>query len=116
MYLDQIDGCSMVKYAIIFYDCNNIASELFVPNAFTPDDNHINNFFGSKGIHIQEFKMSIFNRWGDMIYFTEDIKKGWDGNLNGKPCKQDVYLYKIRFVNWNNELQIQTGKFTLLRR
>ncbi len=71
---------------------------LFIPNTFTPDNNGVNDIFTVKGVGIDDknFKMIIFDRWGEKIFETTDIYKGWDGSTKkGSKAKQDVYVYKI---------------------
>lgn len=69
---------------------------LFIPNAFTPDDNRINEKFKvvSNSV-VTNFKGLIFNRWGELIYEWDDIAEGWDGYINGTLSQIDVYVYKI---------------------
>ncbi|MCX7729301.1 MAG: PKD domain-containing protein, partial [Bacteroidia bacterium] len=72
---------------------------IYIPNVFTPDGNGLNDIFQPKGIGIDEsnYKMLIFDRWGEKIFESNDFKKGWDGSVKGNPGKvtQDVYVYKI---------------------
>ncbi len=72
---------------------------IYIPNVFTPDGNGLNDEFQPKGVGIDEdnYKLLIFDRWGEMIYESNNFKKGWDGTVKGKPNKatQDVYIYKI---------------------
>jgi gliding motility-associated-like protein len=71
----------------------------YIPNAFTPTNNDgINDYFTGVGIGIDKYEMWIFDRWGAMIYYTDDIKKGWDGRVQGKTAegKQDVYTWKVK--------------------
>ena len=49
------------------------------------------------GVGLYEFELLIYNRWGQLIYKTNDQSEGWDGTVNGKPCQIDVYVYKIIF-------------------
>ncbi len=69
---------------------------VFIPNAFTPDGDGDNETFFLKGYGIVEddFQFMIFNRWGDMIYYTEKFEP-WDGKVDGKLAPQGVYIYRI---------------------
>jgi gliding motility-associated-like protein len=89
---------------------------LYIPNAFTPDGNGSNDFFAPKGSEINEFKMMIFDRWGEMIFSTEDINKGWDGTANHgeKIAEQGVYVYKIEVRDFHEKYHDYTGHVTLL--
>lgn len=66
-----------------------------LPNAFTPDGNGINDLFMAKAtydVNIR-FIMHVFNRWGETVFESTDISKGWDGNFRGIPCPTDVYIW-----------------------
>ncbi|TND07508.1 MAG: PKD domain-containing protein [Bacteroidetes bacterium] len=72
---------------------------LYVPNTFTPNGDGINDFFFPLGIGIDpdRFEMLIFDRWGNLIYKTIDMTKGWDGKVQGHPdlAQIDTYVWKI---------------------
>ena len=100
--------------------------ELVFPNAFTPNDlgpsdgsyepDQLNNdiFFPiQKGV--QEYKLQIFNRWGELIFQSEDVNIGWDGYYRGELCKQDVYVWKVRALFSDGEEIEKAGDVTLLR-
>ena len=69
----------------------------WIPNAFTPNHDGKNEFFGPVAMGIKNFHMSIFDRWGNQIFETNDIARGWDGTLHGSKCQEDVYVWKIEF-------------------
>lgn len=89
---------------------------IYIPNAFTPDGNGTNDFFTAKGQEITEFRMMIFNRWGELIFETDNIEKGWDGRANGgNDIAQDgVYVYKIEVRDFRNKYYDYMGHVTLL--
>ncbi len=94
------------------------AFTLYVPNAFSPNDDNKNETFTGKGIGIKEFKMWIFDRWGNEIYYTEDINKGWDGTFAKHPetvSLQDVFVYKINVKDDLEKKHEKNGTFTLVR-
>jgi len=90
---------------------------LYIPNAFTPDGNHLNSTFAPIGSNIAEFKMYIFNRWGNLIYETNDIFKGWDGSYknNGTPAEQGVYVYRIITKDKVGQVREYVGHVTLVK-
>jgi len=72
---------------------------LWMPNVFTPDGDGINDVFlpvYNPDIEIT-FQMQIFNKWGEQIFSTNDIAKGWDGTYKGQLCTEDVYSWVISF-------------------
>ena len=82
---------------------------MFVPNAFTPDGDGINELFKAVGPSAQAMKLSVFNRWGEQLFHTENINIGWDGLYGGALQKQDVYIYKLKYCD-----EDRVGHVTLL--
>lgn len=72
---------------------------LYIPNAFTPDDNGNNERFLPRGTNIEQFSMVIYNRWGNKVFETDDMSVGWDGRNNGNLVQEDVYVYVINYTN-----------------
>jgi gliding motility-associated-like protein len=89
----------------------------YIPNAFTPNGNGKNEYFTGKGENIAEYKMLIFDRWGDMIFETDDLSRPWDGRANGGKdiAQQDVYVYLVDVVDIFGEKHQFVGHVTLLR-
>jgi gliding motility-associated-like protein len=88
-------GCYGIDsvYIEILFKC------IDVPNAFTPNGDGLNDFFEAESIcPIKYFKMLIYNRWGEKLYESNDITKGWDGRKNGKDCPGDSYVYVISYI------------------
>lgn len=74
------------------------ASILEMPNAFSPNDDGINDHYHPKSFqNIVEFKAYIFNRWGQCLYTWNDIENGfWDGTYKGRPVKDGVYFVRVK--------------------
>lgn len=99
---------------------------VIVPNAFTPrnesstagyldKEDGLNDIFYPLTEGVTEIQLQIFNRWGQFMYQSTTLNKGWDGTYNGNACKADVYVYKIwvRFVDGSTTTKV--GDVTLLR-
>ena len=72
---------------------------LDVPNAFTPNSDGLNDVFLPVTIcPIKEYRMLIFNRWGEKLFESNDINYGWDGKKNGTDCPGDTYVFKITYT------------------
>ncbi len=73
--------------------------EIYIPNAFSPNNDGINDIFQIKFPHstfnLQHSTLSIFDRWGGEVFSSSGIDNGWDGKKNGKDCPGGVYVYKI---------------------
>jgi len=93
------------------------AYTFYIPNAFTPDGDGLNDIFTAVGEEIEEFEMQIFNRWGEKIHETYSLEKGWDGSAKSgsEVSEQGVYVYNIRLKDYTGQLHRFTGKVTLLK-
>jgi len=93
------------------------AYNFYIPNAFTPDNDGLNEVFTAVGEEIKEFSMKIFNRWGEKIFETHDLEKGWDGRAKdgNEIAQQDVYVYNIRLKDYRGKLHTMQGKVTLIK-
>lgn len=96
-------------------------SRVYIPNAFTPDGDRLNDIFYVKGKGIRSIKsMRVYNRWGQVVYETfnaniEEPLRGWNGTYNGKMAEGAVYVYYIEFVCDTGELFARKGTITLIR-
>ena len=84
-----------------------------IPNAFTPNDDGLNDTFKPYESNIEDYTMLIFNKFGEKIFTSNDINIGWDGYFKGK-IRQGSYVYKIVFKIDGKEIT-QTGKFVLIK-
>ncbi len=88
----DINGCSASDPVRIYYD-----AIIYVPNTFTPNHNGTNEMFFALGVNIKDFKLEIFNRWGELIYSGDALSQMWDGTYAGKPSPDGVYTWKIEY-------------------
>jgi gliding motility-associated-like protein len=106
-------GCYDTAYSEI-----TIQAEFFfwIPNAFTPNKNEVNDVFKPKVIGVHDYAFLIFDRWGIKIFDTSNTEEGWSGYYKNKLCKDDVYVYKITFKDdLQNDFHQYIGKVTLLK-
>lgn len=89
----------------------------YIPNAFTPNDDGVNDTFSGRGIFISKFEMRIFDRWGNMIFLSDDIIKSWDGKANhgAEIAPRDVYIYDVKVTDFKNRKHDYKGIVTLVR-
>ena len=91
----------------------------YVPNSFSPDGDQHNNVFEPvfhSGFDPYSFEMKIFNRWGELIFTTNDAKLGWDGTYLGRMVQDGVYTWSIKFKRKNNDEYMEDrGHVNLLR-
>jgi gliding motility-associated-like protein len=91
----------------------------YVPNTFTPDGDEFNNVFSpvfTSGFDPHNYTMTIYNRWGETLFESNDTKYGWDGTYNGETCKSGIYTWTIRFKSSESDKKItKTGHIQLLK-
>lgn len=90
---------------------------LYIPNAFTPNGDGLNDLFTAKGIYVTTFEMHIFDRWGNLLYQSDNMDLGWDGKANGgaEEAQTDVYIYKINVTDFKMLKHSYKGTVTLVR-
>jgi gliding motility-associated-like protein len=95
---------------------NQIFCDIWVPNVFTPNGDGINDRFRVLGTvgRLDNFSFSIFNRWGERVFQTQDRYLGWDGMHKGTPAPMDTYVYMLEY-NLRGQPVLQKGNFHLLR-
>ncbi len=109
-----LDGCTATDTIQLVGDCF-----MDVPNVFSPNGDGVNDYFmprpdAAKGLGT--FSMSIFNRWGQTVFETDNIYgRGWDGRFNGSEQPQGVYIYLIDATFVDGQKETHKGNVTLLR-
>ncbi len=88
---------------------------IWIPNAFTPSEDGINDVFQPKGYGILKYNIAIYDRWGEKLYTSKNIFEGWDGTYNGQLCKDDVYIWKITVTNIFHKQKDYVGHVSLIR-
>lgn len=99
----SVDGC--IGYASTKVI---VSGPLFIPNAFTPNGDGLNNEFLIKGYHLERYRIFIYNRWGEIIYKTDNLNNTWDG----RDCQEDTYVYLIENKKTGKQYK---GCVTLIR-
>lgn len=116
----------VTQIAINQYGCRDTTSHpvringettTFIPNAFTPNGNGLNDVFAPQMYGVTEYKMLIFDRWGLQIFMTDDMNIGWNGRVNGTGAEvqQDVYVYKIYTKDLMHNDHKYIGSVTVVR-
>ena len=99
--------------------CVEITPEFtcFIPNAFSPNHDGINDDFYCKANNVLTFEMYIYDRWGNKVFYTDDLNKHWDGDTNENRivAQEDVYVYIIHIKDTNKEKHDYIGNITLVR-
>ncbi len=115
----DISGCiaEPVKYDVEVSICEEF--KIFIPNAFSPNDDMYNDFFMVSGFGFDpnSFIMSIYDRWGMRLYYTTDINRPWYGidDETKLPYPQGIYTYRIMLCDIHGILHEYSGSITLLQ-
>ncbi len=107
------NGCNKKDSILITVteDCGHI----FVPNAFSPNGDNENDVLYVYGGCIESIDFVIYDRWGNKVFETEDIKTGWDGTFKGSPMNTGVFVYYMKALLLNKNVVTQKGNITLVR-
>ncbi len=101
---------------VFFMTGECIEPYIFVPKAFTPNNDSNNDFFIVRGVNIKELYFVVWDRWGEKVYETEDPQaQGWDGTFKGKELTPDSYAWYLRVTCGNGETYTNKGDVTLLK-
>ncbi|MEO6288491.1 MAG: PKD domain-containing protein, partial [Ginsengibacter sp.] len=89
---------------------------LYVPNAFTPNGDNLNDIFNAVPLGMKSLNyFRIYNRFGEVVFSTNQLNKGWNGTLNGKPQNPDVYVWIIEGTDYQDTKIFKRGIVTLIR-
>lgn len=88
---------------------------IYVPNTFTPNGDGINDLFVVKGKDIKTFEFWIFDRWGELIFHTNNMNTYWDGTFGGKPVQIDAYIWKMEYEDYQNHYGNLIGHVNVIR-
>ncbi|MCX7650925.1 MAG: gliding motility-associated C-terminal domain-containing protein [Flavobacteriales bacterium] len=90
-------GCSDTAFSRVYIDG---AMTFYLPTAFTPDNDNLNEVFKPVGTFIstEGYHFLIFDRWGEKIFETRDLNAGWDGTFGGRRVKNDTYVWMVRLI------------------
>lgn len=125
-HIYQEYGNYLIKQTVTnAFGCSDTISQLvkilpeyrfWIPNAFTPDENLLNDYFMPIAIGVVNYEFEIFDRWGEKLFRTNNPKQGWNGFYKGKECKQDTYVWRITFKNVVTEKdEVHYGHVSLLK-
>ncbi|MDR1760960.1 MAG: gliding motility-associated C-terminal domain-containing protein, partial [Bacteroidales bacterium] len=128
-YMSCLDFPYDIRYSIHMYDTLGcfeedaeiqflivIETKAALPQAFTPNGDGNNDIAFVRGWGIKEFlEVKIFNRWGQVVFESNDLQNGWDGRYKGEDQPMETYSYTLRYIDSKNEEQSAKGYITLIR-
>jgi gliding motility-associated-like protein len=96
--------------------------QLFIPTAFTPNDDKLNDYFEVNILGSEAIEVFIFNRWGERIYYNANQHNGiqnngdaWDGKRDGKTLPYDTYIYQLNIKFFDGTVKTVSGSITLMK-
>jgi gliding motility-associated-like protein len=92
--------------------------DVIMPNAFTPNGDGVNDIFRVPPIYqsVKLHYLIVYNRWGEKVFESKDVNKGWDGNLKGLPQPSGNYVWVVEYENpVTGQLQLAKGSVVLMR-
>lgn len=88
---------------------------LFLPDAFSPNGDGINDTFGAKGVFFDDFQLVVYNRWGQPVFASTAATDGWDGTIDGDRAPEGNYIYKVTITDNTGKQFVKAGTVLLLR-
>ncbi|MBL7942385.1 MAG: gliding motility-associated C-terminal domain-containing protein [Flavobacteriales bacterium] len=98
----------------IFFETNAYTPYFFLPNIFTPNGDSKNEKFGPDALDLATYSMKLYNRWGALVFESDNFTDGWDGKIGSSIASEGTYYYIIEFTYYcNEEVQRREGSFYL---
>lgn len=114
-FVTASNTCGNYTDSIQLSDC---PCKFTIQNVFTPDGNRINDMFMPEGCFPADYRLIIYNRWGEALFESASVSIGWDGTFNGQPVSEGVYFWVIDYTENNQSVmnhKVKHGTITLLR-
>jgi gliding motility-associated-like protein len=124
MHLYDEPGIYDLRLTVTNGDCQDIKYDrvkvksiftFYIPSAFTPDADNINETFFGTGEGVTEYNMQIHNRWGELLFVSNDLDLHWNGTFKGKQVEAGVYTYKFYILDLDNYGHQYSGVVHLVR-
>jgi gliding motility-associated-like protein len=110
-YTDE-NGCVVADTLVLTVLPQGVA---FFPTAFSPNGDGNNDTFHVLGSQIRNYNISIYNRWGEKVFTSNNIAEGWDGTYKEVEQPMGVYIYYASVIFMQNETRQFKGSITLIR-
>lgn len=109
------NNCSAEEEIQLFNLVDDCACFVYVPNAFSPNGDNKNDELFVRGDCVSSLKFRVFNRWGNLVFETEQLMDGWDGTHKGELQNSGVFVYTLEVTYDNGSTEKESGDITLLR-
>lgn len=117
LYFTDQHNCKHLLKTILVVVETDLCNEgtVYLPTGFTPNGDGTNDILFIRSNFVSEVYLTIYDRWGEKLFETSDVKNGWDGMFKGKQLDQGVYGYYMTFKCNNGQESFKKGNITLLR-
>ena len=112
LYVTSAYGCTDSTIGSIHV---RLHENLYIPNAFSPNNNDLNDYFSIVAENIKTLNIIIFDRWGEIIYTSNDKYFKWDGTYNGDRVQQGIYGYIITAKGYTGDENTYKGTLTVVK-
>jgi len=106
------NGCKVSASDTLLARADNLVA---IPDAFSPNGDGTNDTFKVYAWSVKEFHLAIYNRWGTLVFETDDVNVGWDGTYKGIPQPSEVYTFYFTVLHKNLKTESHEGSVTLFR-
>lgn len=106
------NGCSSIDNITIYVEFQNV---IFVPNIFSPNGDGVNDILYVRGMGVSNLKFFLYDRWGEKVFETTSLDKGWDGTFRGKEMNKAVFVYYLEATFLDGKQVTQKGDITLVK-
>nr|WP_321450915.1 PKD domain-containing protein [uncultured Carboxylicivirga sp.] len=114
VWITDSNNCFTVNYPYLIEVIKKYSVD--VPSAFTPNGDGINDLLFVKGWGIKQLiEFKVFNRFGEMVYESNELEKGWDGIYKGSPLPTETYQYLLQVLTYDNEVLKKSGSIKIIR-
>ena len=115
-YNVQITSRCFNHHEYLTVDYISCYCQMFIPNAFSPNSDNVNDsFFPKFDCNMESYQLTIYNSWGEEIFETTNPKESWDGTFNSATCPSGVYTYVIVYKAKHERFTKRYGKISLIR-
>jgi gliding motility-associated-like protein len=116
LIVTDLNGCTnSVILRVVVEELECVEPNIFLPNAFTPNNDGENDVLRLLGNTIDEMYLAIYNRWGQKVFETDDLSVGWDGTFKGEALPPDVYGFYLKVLCINGDEFFKKGNIALLK-
>lgn len=106
------DGCALTDSVLVTIKFEDVIA---VPNSFSPNDDFINDRLFVKGPGIESMKFRVFDRYGTVMFVSDDQEEGWDGTLNGQPLDPATLFWTLEYTLIDGTTNVKSGTVTLIK-